>query len=225
MCHAQEKKQVSYYDQQWFQYTYLLKLNDQWKWHADGGYRFQDAFEESFLHIFQTSLTYKLFDDIFFSLGFTHLGLYRNDELYKVEFRPYQILTINQKFPFMKVQQKLRFEQRYFRLVEDGEIQSEDDFFLRLRYKLNFSYPISHISDNTYLKKMSLSLGNEVFFAFGDDIVYNVLERNRFLTGAAYKFTPAFSLTVLHNWEFKSVNAPAQSKVGNVVWVILKTSM
>src|SRR3954452_23690960 len=104
---AQEKT-VNKGNQQWIQYYTQVKLAGKWIFLADAGYRVANNFQVSSQYIIRAGLNYALNPNIQVGAGFAHLGFYTSGEISKVEFRPYEELSIKSKLNNIDINNRVR---------------------------------------------------------------------------------------------------------------------
>ncbi|MBE0650748.1 MAG: DUF2490 domain-containing protein [Bacteroidales bacterium] len=163
---AQEKPSL-YSDQQWIQYYEQVKLNNRWTILADAGYRRKDWFANMSQYIVRVATGYQLNKYMRVAAGFANLGFYTSNTLSKLEFRPFEEWMITNKLSTVKVQQRFRFEERFFKVVENGSIQSSSIFNFRFRYRLMFNIHLLNLTSSVSCPKLSLNAGDELLVNTG----------------------------------------------------------
>lgn len=214
---AQEKKTTNS-NQQWIQYYETAKLNNHCALYGDVGYRRKDLFAETSQYIVRVAIGYQLNPALKVAAGFANLGFYTLGSLSKLEFRPYEESMITNKYKFVKIQQRFRLEERFFKVVDAGIIQPGSSFNFRFRYRLMFNIPM--INDSGL--KLSLNAGDEILFNAGRDIVYNIFDQNRILIGPALKLDKNLTVSLTYNNQFASSSTPGNYKHTDVIWLGIK---
>jgi len=217
-----QTKDITYSDQQWFQYYNQILFSPKWIWLTDGGYRLKDGFSQSSQYIARTGIGYFINSDIRFSFGFAHLGFYQSDRIIKREYRPYQELKINQDYGSIKTGHRFRVEERFFRIVEQEQIQSEEQFNFRFRYLFNVCIPVIGLSSSNPDRKLMLTFSDEIFINAGKDIVYNVFDQNRFLIGPVLQINDHLAVTLMYNHQFLALNSAREYKQIKIFWLGLR---
>ena len=210
-----QTKNVTKKDKQWLQYYNTIKLNNSWIIKSDGGFRWENRFENNSQYIIRTGLAYKIMPKMQVLLGIAHLGFYNNDELSRREIRPYQEFTINDLYGKLKIQHRYRLEERYFSTINS----SATSFNYRFRYRIYVTFPIVDFSEEEKSSKLFLNLGDEIFINAGKDIVYNIFNQNRVLLGTTYQLNKNFSFTFTYNFEFGARNQPQEFTQNNIFWL------
>ena len=104
--------------------------------------------------------------------------------------------------------QWIRLEERWRRKIKDAdELADGYNFNYRIRYNFFFQVPVTK---KAYEKgSFTFVLNNELMINFGDQIVYNYFDQNRFFTGFNYFFSKNTSL------QFGYLNVFQQLPAGN----------
>ena len=223
-AYAQDKK-VTSGNQQWVQYYNETRLSNKWTLMADGGFRWKDGFETSSQYIVRAGAGYTINPAIRVGAGFAHLGFYASGHINKVEFRPYQELSIKNKYHKLGISHRLRVEERFFNPVTNGAIQSSNTFNFRFRYSFMTNIPLFRLSKTNGGKVVSLSLGDEIFINAGKDIVYNVFDQNRFIISPTISFNKDLSLSLTWNNQFAANPAPSSYTYTNVIWLQVRHTL
>jgi len=220
-----QDKEVMYSDQQWFQYFTQVKLDKNWTVLSDGGYRFKYGFEEPAQYIVRAGMGYNLNPDIRLAIRFAHLGVYSASKLNKLEYRWSQEFLTKQKYGDLALTHLIRVEERYFTNINDGNAQNEDSFNFRFRYKFVIDIPLMQLSQSNPDRKLLLSVGDEVFFNAGHEIVYNIFDQNRILLGPTIQLSNHFSIALTYNHQFRAFNAPNSYKQDDIFWMIIRQTI
>jgi hypothetical protein len=102
----------------------------------------------------------------------------------QLEHRLWQQLQWTEKKSWYNLMQWFRFEQRF------RKTSLEDDYTFsnyRIRYNIAFTFPLT--SKEVVAKTPFIFVNNETFVNFGEKIVNNYFDQNRFFVGAGYQFT------------------------------------
>lgn len=213
-----QNKNISTSSQQWVHYFNQVKLNDKWVLLTDGGFRWKDGFQENVAYVARTAIGYLIEPNIQVSSGFAHLGSYSTGNINRVEFRPFQELTVKNKFKKFELNHRYRIEERFFCPVVNGEIQSSNAFNFRYRYAFTFSIPLFKLSKEHPEKLFLLNIGDEIFINSGKDIIYNIFDQNRLIVSPTFKLSNQLSISLTWNSQFSSTTTQASYKYTNVIW-------
>jgi hypothetical protein len=215
------QKTISYSNQQWFQYYNLLKINPKLTLLSDVGYRYISAFSYRSLYLTRIGLGYEIKPGFRVSGRIAHLGVYNLGQLNKVEFRGSQGLLHVKNTALGKMIQHFRIEERIFKDILNGKIQSENEFNFRFRYQFSLTFPLLKLSSKDPDKKLLFSIGNEIFINSGKNITYNIYNQNRILIGPVVHLNSNLFLNLLYCHQFKSKNLPNDYNQDYVMWIKL----
>ncbi len=216
--YAQDRS-VSQGNLQWFQYYSQIKLNEKWFLQTDGGYRWNDGFEEQTQYIVRTGAKYAINKKYGVGAGFAHLGFYADQNLVRIEFRPYQELSMNSSFGALGIDHRLRAEERFFKSVENGNDQAASAFGLRFRYLIMASIPICKLSKTKPDQKLLLNVGNEVFIQLGSDGNETIFDQNRFLISPALQFNQNLAVSLTYNNQVAATTTANHYNHTHIIWV------
>jgi len=221
---AQEKEVIRGH-QVWLQYYGQARVSEKWTWQFDGGFRWRDVFVQSSSHILRTSLGYSLGSNVRVSAGLAHLGLYSQEKLLRVEFRPYQDLQLTQALGKLGLSHRFRLEERIFYPVEEGRIQNTDHFNFRFRYAAMLGIPLFKLSRDHPEAAFILFVGDEIFLNFGPEITHNYFDQNRLTLSPTFKFNEALSISLTWNNQFASTPVASVYTHTQVFWVQVRHQM
>ena len=210
-----QTKEVERSHQIWFHYFTGLKLTDLWSAAIDGGYRTRNNTNQS-LYLVRSGVNYRISPLIRVGVGFGHLGLFEGSTLDRVEYRPHQEFTLAGKEGRIKINQRLRVEERFVTDAHEKVVPEPDSFNFRFRYRLNFSIPVTQISGSGSSGKLFLNVGDELFINAGEQIVYDVFSMNRVLLGSTLQLSSAFSLRFIYNHQFQAQDTPGDYRQDHV---------
>jgi hypothetical protein len=175
--------------QLWTGYFNQTRLTDKWGLWTDVHLRTKDNYFNNLSQgIIRFGLTYYLNDDAKLTAGYAYVNHFPSDNhtnISQPEHRPWQQIQWHTKYPKLKLMQWFRLEERYRRKIKNNdELADGYNFNFRLRYNIlsQFSLSKKRFQPNTF----SFVLSNEVFVNFGEQIVYNVYDQNRFFAGFHY---------------------------------------
>jgi hypothetical protein len=216
-----QEKTIHRSQQFWFQYFQHNKLNDRWTWINDGGFRWKVNPLQPSQYVVRTALAYDLKQPVRISAGFAHLGFYKGQAMNRIEFRPHQEVTINQKLGKISTKHRFRAEQRIFRGCEEGHLTGDKHFNLRFRYLFGLKIPLWDLSHQHPGRHVFLGLADEINIHVGEEIIYDHFSRNRLLISPGIQWDAHWILKLTYNRQWTTVNAPATFKAANVFWIQL----
>ena len=116
------------------------------------------------------------------------------------EIRPTIDFIHREKAGALNINQRYRFEARYFHHVENNLLVDGFGFGnFRLRYQLSFDYPI--IKDAKKKTIITARIYDEIFLNAGNKIVANTFDQNRIYAGLACNLNTSFTLELGYlNW-------------------------
>lgn len=184
------EKDIHLRDQLWLAYFNQTRFSNKWGMWADVHYRFTDDFVgRSFQFIFRPAFTYFIKDNLRVNLGYAAVRHYpaRGLNTTRGEHRPWQQIWWNQKYSGFTTLQWIRTEQRFNERIVNDEKQDGYNYNFRVRYNYSFFIPLK--GKEMLPRTPFVALINEVFLNFGDRVIYNTFDQNRFFAGLGYQFT------------------------------------
>ncbi|HYC86670.1 MAG TPA: DUF2490 domain-containing protein [Chryseosolibacter sp.] len=205
------EKEIHRREQLWLGYFNQTRLGNKWGFWAEAQYRMTDNFVNRSLLLFvRPALTYYIKDNLRVNFGYAFVQHYpaRGSDITRAEHRPWQQIWWNQKHPGLVHLQWLRLEQRFLQKVSDGVKVDDYNYTFRIRYNMTFFIPLT---GNELTSGTTFGiLGNEVFLNFGENIVYNTFDQNRFFAGVGYQFSPQINVqagyTNIYQQESSGIN-------------------
>lgn len=190
----------------WVRYINTLKITDRWDVVSDVDIRgnLLTGFPRQSM-LPRIEARYNLKNGYSVSVGMAALLTFRTSasdlesiEAIAPELRPHIAFTKRDKLGRLTIQQRLRFEQRFF-APPGTSIDYSDEWPMqtRFRYQLMLNVPIM-MKDGTEL--LVLNVGDEVMVHAGEDIGTDVFEQNRVLTGFSLSLRKNLILDMTHIW-------------------------
>jgi hypothetical protein len=203
--HTQKLEQV------WGAYFNQTRVTNKWGLWLDAQLRTKNNFLKDLSQsLIRSGITYYVNDNVRLTAGYAHFWFYPADNHNKVtqpEHRLWQQVQWVTKYKRNRTVQALRIEERYRRkILNDSTLASGYNFNYRLRYNFSWQVPLTQ-----QIKKgaWSFILGNQIFFNFGKQIIYNYFDKNRFFYGFIY------STNTTDNLQFGYMNIFQQFASGN----------
>ncbi|MBL0740016.1 DUF2490 domain-containing protein [Chryseolinea lacunae] len=184
------QKEVQHREQLWLGYFLQGRLTNKFGFWVDVHYRQTDHFiDRPFQFIFRPAVTYFIKDNLRVNVGYAFANHFpaKGLDTSRPEHRAWQQIWWNQKYPGLSTLQWLRLEQRFNRKIANDVLEDGYNFNWRLRYNLSFFIPLK--GKEMVAHTPFAAVTNEVFLNFGDRIVYNTFDQNRFFVGLGYQFT------------------------------------
>ena len=190
-CKAQtSEKHIHSREQLWLGYFNQPRFNNSWGVWLDIHYRMTDNFvDRPFQFLLRPALTYFVKDNIRINTGYAFVAYFPAEGMNttRYEHRPWQQVWWSQKYPGLATLQWLRLEQRFNEKVVADEKQDGYNYNFRVRYNFSFFIPLK--GKEIVAHTPFAAIIDEVFLNFGDRIVYNTFDQNRFFAGFGYQFT------------------------------------
>lgn len=184
------EKEIHSREQLWLGYFNQTRFTNKLGVWVDVHYRMTDNFvDRPFQFIFRPAVTYFIKDNLRLNVGYALANHFPAQGLKtsRLEHRAWQQLWWNQKYPGLTTLQWLRLEQRFNEKVVADEKLDGYNYTFRARY--NISFFISLKGKEMAPKTPFAAFINEVFLNFGDKVLYNTFDQNRFFAGFGYHFT------------------------------------
>ncbi|UBM59801.1 DUF2490 domain-containing protein [Marinilongibacter aquaticus] len=216
---AKAQRTVSHASQYWSQYYNQTVLNKDWSILVDGGFRWKEVFGQSSQYIARAALKRNLNARFHLAVGLANLGFYSSqNELNKLEMRPYFELGMKDKWGKVKLSHRYRIESRNFHTVNVEDMPVSKTHNLRYRYRLMCNIPLTKGKNPS----LALLLGDEIFLNSGKSIVYNFFDQNRILVGPALQLNPSWGLNLMLSSTYAGTNQPQSYKFTQVFWLGIK---
>jgi hypothetical protein len=204
------EKHIHSREQFWLGYFNQTRLSNKWGIWGEIQYRQTDNFyERPLLIILRPALTYFVKDNLRINVGYAFVQHFPAKGLNttRTEHRPWQQIWWNQKYPGLTTLQWLRLEQRFNEKIVADEKVGGYNYNFRVRYNFSFFIPLR--GKEMAAKTPFAAIIDEVFLNFGDKVVYNTFDQNRFFAGFGYQFTSHLNL------QFGYMNIYQQEASGN----------
>ena len=184
-----QTKQTEHLQQAWFGYFNQTRFSNKWGVWGDFHLRTREDFTNDLSQsIIRVGLTYYLKDDTKLTAGYAYVSHYPADNHKNVtmpEHRPWQQLQWHTRSAKLRLMQWIRLEERFRRkILNDDELAEGYNFNFRARYNIFAQFPLSKKSFQP--KTFSFVVNDELHVNFGEQVVYNYFDQNRFFAGFAY---------------------------------------
>jgi hypothetical protein len=219
--HGQEKE-IRNSKMTWIQYYNKTSLSERWMWKIDGGFRWSDFFDKSSQFLTRTGIAYNLNPAIQLTGGFAWLGYYSDGDLSRMEYRPYQELSIKNIYNSFSINHRYRLEERFSEYQDPPESSSGSSFNFRFRYSLMFKIPLWEFPSDHTERKVVLNLGNEVFLNAGEEVIHSIFDQNRFILSPGIQLNENLSLHFTWNSLYASGDESYRYSLNHVFWLQVK---
>ena len=176
-----KEKEVNHQFQTWVSLNSVTKFSQHWGIVADVHLRTNDFFQDNNFFFLRGGVSYIPNSKFSFTGGYAHMWLAPKNPSWSTfsdENRIYQQAQMNTKSGNVSVVHRLRNEQRWQEIIINDVETGENKFSNRVRYLLSTTIPI-------FKKKSapSLVISDELLIQFGQDVVLNTFDQNRFFIG------------------------------------------
>jgi hypothetical protein len=185
------KKKVKEQIQTWVSVNTLTKFKDHWGFIADAHIRMNDFVGSNKFYFLRGGFSYIPNKTISITAGYAHMWLApsRPDwTTYSDENRFYQQVNFSSKVGEVSLLQRLRIEQRWQEKIVNNQETNEDRYTTRVRYLFSTNIPVFK---NKNLPVLVLS--DEILVHFGDEVIFNTFDQNRFFIGIKQVIDPKWS--------------------------------
>ena len=216
-------KTTTYVEQVWLAYFNQTRFSNNWGIWVDIQLRTKDDFvEELSTFLARFGGTYYLNDNTKLTLGYAFINHFPADNHQNIsqpEHRPWQQIQWHNKYSKLRTMQYFRLEERFRRkILNDDELADGYSFNWRLRY--NFFLQVPFNKDGPVPKSLSFVLNDELHINFGEQIVYNYFDQNRFFVGLSYQVNQTDNIQLGYNNVFSQNSSGNQYRMMNGVRVV-----
>jgi hypothetical protein len=184
------EKEIHSREQLWLGYFNQTRLTDKFGIWLDVHYRMTDNFVgRPFQFLFRPAATWYIRDNIRLNVGYALVKHFPSEGMTttRTEHRPWQQIWWSQKYPGLATLQWLRLEQRFNEKIVADEKVDGYNYNFRVRYNFSFFVPLK--GKEIVAGTPFAAVIDEVFLNFGDRVVYNTFDQNRFFAGFGYQLT------------------------------------
>lgn len=216
-----QNKSVTHENQQWFQYYNETKLNERWTLLPDASYRRRDGFSEHSQFIVRAGLGYSIKPNLRVSAGFAYSGFYTQDTLNRVEYRPHQEILLRSSFKNIRINNRVRIEERFFNSLGN----SNNTFNVRFRYSLMVTIPIAKLSKTNPDSMFLLTVGDEIFINAGKETPTQTFDQNRFIVSPVFQLNKNLSISPVWNSQYASTATSGRYRQTHVFWLQIRHNL
>ena len=178
---AQTKRKTTYNDQVWFGDFSKFRLNDKWSIHFDFGLRRTEWLDKWSQTLIRPGLTRQLNGNVSLTAGVAWFNQYTSTVI-RPEYRGWEQLLFSETYGRLKVNHRLRAEQRFNQTIVRDELIDDYNYNSRYRYQLALQVALNKpaIGDKT----LYFLVSDEVMMNSGKEITYNYFDQNRLAAGS-----------------------------------------
>lgn len=188
---AAPQKEVTQKMQTWLSLNTVTKFSDHWGIVADFHDRWDGFVDENNFYLLRGGITYIPNTYVSLTAGYAHMWLAPSNpdwSTYADENRFYEQVQLNTVAGKVGIVQRIRNEQRWQEKIVDDQETDEARFTDRVRYLVGFNIPV-------FSKKTLplLVVSDEILLQFGNEVIYNTFDQNRFFVGIKQIIDPKWS--------------------------------
>jgi hypothetical protein len=132
------------------------------------------------------------------------------------EHRPWQQIMWANRYPKLRLQHRLRVEERFQRKLESPDKLGKGyNFNYRVRYSFSLSTPLSQKAFAP--KTVSLVFNDEAMLNFGKAVLTNTFDQNRLFGGFNYHLSESSSIQAGYMYIFQQQGAGAQYRNNHTI--------
>lgn len=188
---APTQKEVTQKSQVWLSLNTVTKFSDHWGFIADFHERWDGFFDENNFYLLRGGITYIPNTYVSLTAGYAHMWLAPSNpdwSIYADENRFYEQVNLNTVAGKVGIVQRIRNEQRWQEKIVNDQETDDVRFTDRVRYLVGLNIPV--------FKKKTLPLlvvSDEILLQFGNEVIYNTFDQNRFFIGIKQSIDPKWS--------------------------------
>jgi hypothetical protein len=216
-CFAQTsiEKNIRYQNQVWLSLNNVFRLKNNWGAAADFHVRRNDFFKDPGFYFIRGGGQYWIQENATIALGYAHMWnapAYDNWNNYSNEDRIYQQFQFNYKLNKTYLLFRLRNEQRKIQIMYADTFSGDYLRTDRVRMLVSVNIPLSK---NPHAPE--LLIGDEVLMNFGNDVIYNTFDQNRFTVGLRKKINNIWSYDVAYMMIFQQKSSGIDYDLNNTL--------
>ena len=208
------QKKVAYNNLVWFGDFTKAKLNDKWSVYLDFGLRRTEWLNKWSQILVRPGITYNLNSNVSATVGGAYFSHYSRSYI-RPEYRVWEQLLFTETYGRIKVNHRLRAEQRFNQAVVKEKLVNDYKYNNRFRYQLNVQIALN--KKNIEKKTLYLNLSDEVMVNSGKEISVNYFDQNRLSVGVGYKLNDFLNITVAYMNVFVQKNQVNTYENNNVL--------
>jgi hypothetical protein len=185
------EKEIHHQIQTWVSINTITNFTKHFAVIGDFHIRRNDFLSEDSFYFLRGGFSYIPNSNISFAGGYAHMWLAPtnpNWSTFADENRIYQQAQLTTSLGNIRLQQRLRNEQRWQEKIVNDQSSGEWRFSNRVRYLMSFSF---RVSEKKTFPLMVIS--DELLLNFGNEAVYNTFDQNRFFIGIKKTINPKWS--------------------------------
>lgn len=194
----QQKRLIPQYHG-WYRYQNKILFSDKWEWHSHiDNRRVLSADHLTHSWVFRTQPFFNISSKFSISQGYAFFlqslnELDKENTLMVPEQRPFQEILIKNDLGKTAIRHRYRLEERFIRKHNGVNLTEGYRFNWRLRYQFQLQRSLFRLQEDKFVH---LRLADEIMVNFGEQIIYNTFDQNR--------FSAAFIINLHSNFDFEA---------------------
>jgi hypothetical protein len=193
---AQNMRLSNYNTIGWYNYFGTFKVSQKFGIHTEYQFRRTEIFTEWQQSLLRVGVNYQLNPKIQFRLGYAWIETFSYGEIPIngmgkdfTEHRLFQMATLTDKVSIVDLSHRFMLEQRWVGRYSNANFTNEDEFPLLNRFRYMFRLQIPLKGKETIDKTPYISIYDEIFIGFGDNVNENIFDQNRIGILLGYRFS------------------------------------
>ena len=188
---AAAQRQVYTNTNAWFQISGDVAINERWAVLFDASTRRSSTFDDPMANFVRAGLAYEVNDNIRVAAGANYSRSFPYGEIpsaYPVpEWRFWEQVQLHHSIGKVDLTHRYRLEQRSRGLRSDPDVDDTDVWARsgRFRYQVKGTLPLR--GENIEPGEPYLSIGNEIFISYGENVQYNIFDQDRATFALGYR--------------------------------------
>ena len=193
---AQNTRLSNYNTIGWYNYFGTFKVSQKFGIHTEYQFRRTEIITEWQQSLLRVGVNYQLNPKIQFRLGYAWIETFSYGEIPIngmgkdfTEHRLFQMATLTDKVSIVDLSHRFMLEQRWVGRYSNANFTNEDEFPLLNRFRYMFRLQIPLKGKETIDKTPYISIYDEIFIGFGDNVNENIFDQNRIGILLGYRFS------------------------------------
>ncbi len=193
---AQNTRLSNYNTIGWYNYFGTFKVSQKFGIHTEYQFRRTEIITERQQSLLRVGVNYQLNPKIQFRLGYAWIETFSYGEIPIngmgkdfTEHRLFQMATLTDKVSIVDLSHRFMLEQRWVGRYSNANFTNEDEFPLLNRFRYMFRLQIPLKGKETIDKTPYISIYDEIFIGFGDNVNENIFDQNRIGILLGYRFS------------------------------------
>lgn len=216
---ARSQGRLAHSRQEWLQLYLLFGREDATDFRIDMSTRHLEGHPGMSQYLLRGGVTYGLPFGISAVTGLGRIRSYDDGKADRNEWRPYQDLSKSVAMGKALFQQRLRTEARFLRDIADPGASGERHFELRLRYRLQWQWPLATLSGTHPERRLLLTVGEELMVNPVHGPANRFFSTNRLMLSPTIRWNDALDIAVVLNHQYSARGAARDFESAEVLWL------